>query len=190
MSTALRAVEPEAPDPEGAWEEELRHLAQQIDLKQWEIADHLNSADADWGEKYVVAEKITGRKRQTLKNWASVASKFETSRRRYESRHLTFGHFDAVRAKDEEQQEQLLDEAEEGKLTVAELRNRARGVSGWTARDGNETDRVVVSVPRVHYPAFVEAAGVSGTDDEMRKGVAKWLVDLGVQAIANKEVAA
>lgn len=89
----------------------LEDLARDVDRKQWAIADEIvTREDRKWGDMYDLAVEATGRKESTLSNWVSVAKKFDSSRRREDSRHLRFSHFEAVAAeKDEKQRNKFLD---------------------------------------------------------------------------------
>lgn len=180
----------QSPDlTEEEWEENLRVLARDLDRGQWEIADAIIEANARWGEKYTRAAEITGKAKSTLENWVSVAKKFESSRRREDSLHLRFGHFEAVASLTEPAlQNKLLTEADKKKLSVDGLRERARAFRQQTGdSDHDPADRVVVMVPRERYSAFIDAADARDKPEaEMKKAVGKWLLDLGVQATNNQ----
>ena len=192
MSSTIEAPA-EVPQSEEVWLEELRDLARHADRSQWAIGDHLNLGAAAFGEKYTEAEEATGLAKQTLKNLASVAGKFDSSRRRYES-HLTFGHFESVASlKDEAEQDRLLKKAERNRWSVKLLRNEVRLVRDQASSakpDPDAKDRVVVMVPRHHYSDFARAASVHGkAETEIREGIASWFLGLAIEAIG-KEVSA
>lgn len=67
--------------------------------------------------------RVFGRKADTLANNLGVASQFPLSRRR-ESLHLEFGHYEALRSYPHAEQERYLTVADEGRLSVEDLRKR------------------------------------------------------------------
>ena len=84
----------------------------------WLIGDWWAAGEAAFGGRAkAAAENVFGKQFQTLMNIASVARKFDTSRRREA---LTFGHHEAVAALPPEEADALLDKAD---------------LEGWTVRD-------------------------------------------------------
>jgi len=177
-----QALEIVKPTEEEAWEHRLTECARASDQSQWAIGDLIIEAeDKKWGDMYTRAMEITGKPTKTLKNYVTVCRKFERSRRRDESDHLRFGHFAAVASLDESQQEKFLNRAEKGEWAVDVLRLKVSELGKGSDRD--PADRVVVMVPRGTYPAFIKAASASGTEHEIKKAVAKWLLELGKKAV-------
>lgn len=165
-----------------SWEEQLAELAHVADRCQWDIGDKIIEAPAVWGETYTRAAAITRRSEKTLRNWAVVCRKFDASRRRD---NLKFGHHEAVVSLPEGQQEKYLDQAGANEWTVEDLRQHARAV-GSAGRASDPKDRVVVMVPRARIAAFAKAAGVTRKPDaDQKKGIAKWLLELGEKAVAS-----
>lgn len=93
----------------------------------WWIGDWLNFGERAYGESYSQAMDATGLSYGTLANYASVAKRVESSRRR-ES--LTFAHHQEVAALPAREQDEYLQQAEREGLSKAKLR---RVVQGETA---------------------------------------------------------
>lgn len=117
---------------------------------QWWVADWMVYGSARWGEKYVMAAKVTGYDSQTLRNMAYVARSVALSRRRD---NLSWSHHAEVSALDPDEQEAWLDLASREGMSVADLRIELR-----TARrqaDGSEPEIPALSsspVGRVRCP--------------------------------------
>jgi hypothetical protein len=107
---------------------------------QWWLGDWLLYGAAKWGEKYVEASKITGYDVGSLRNMASLASQFDSSRRRD---NLTWGHHAAIASLDPGEQEHWLDRAIALRLSVADLRIELRA-----ARRGHRETAESQSLPR------------------------------------------
>jgi len=82
-------------------------------MVHWWIGDWLNHGEGRWGEMYTQAFDETGYAEQTLANDKYIAREFQTSRRREK---LTWSHHAAVAGLEPEEQDRLLDIAEEKKL--------------------------------------------------------------------------
>lgn len=89
------------------WEAVGRVLAAQRDTNTWAIADWIRHVK--WGARYGDGSRITGLSVQRLMNIASVARRFETSRRR---ENLSFYHHEVVARFEPETQDKWLDRAE------------------------------------------------------------------------------
>lgn len=97
---------------------------------QWLIGDWLNYGDLfNYSVEQIAS--ILNRDFLTLKNWASLAKTFPQTRRRDS---LFFGHHDAVRGLDPNEQDVLLDIAARDRLSVAELRKRMKKLRGKSGR--------------------------------------------------------
>jgi N6-adenosine-specific RNA methylase IME4 len=99
---------------------------------QWWVGDWLLHGDCrpEWGDKYEQAISLFGKDYQTLKNYKWVAQSIELSRRRD---NLSWGHHEAVAALPLGQREELLSDAEQEELPVAEVRKRARRLKATSA---------------------------------------------------------
>jgi hypothetical protein len=116
----------------------------------WWVGDWLRYGAAKWGEKYVVAARITGYDPHSLENMVYVASRFDISLRR---ENLSWSHHFVVAALGREEQGYWLDLATEGHLSVNDLRielravqrsaKAARGADASPAEDRRVTDLTV-----------------------------------------------
>jgi hypothetical protein len=89
----------------------------------WWIGDWVNYGNAAFGEKYARASRITGYDVQSLMNMAYVASRFELSRRR---ENLSWSHHAELAALPPDEQDQWLDRAAAGGISVRRLREALR----------------------------------------------------------------
>lgn len=105
----------------------------------WWIGDWLRYGTARWGEKYVVAAKITGYDPHSLENMVYVASRFEISLRR---ENLSWSHHFLVAGLKPQEQVHWLDVATERHLSVNDLRIELR-----TARRGVESAPEIAAGP-------------------------------------------
>jgi hypothetical protein len=127
---------------EDAWWQEGEQLASEQAASSWKIGDWLLFAERHYDEgkrndnRYTKAEKVTGLAYQTLRNRASVARKFDLSRRRDT---LTFEHHAAVAKLKEDEQDKWLGKAERQGWSVKDLR---RKLSEAKPRR-NETSRTI-----------------------------------------------
>jgi hypothetical protein len=103
---------------------------------QWWLGDWVRYGADRWGEKYTQAAKITGYDPRSLANMASIATSFESSRRRDD---LTWSHHVAVAALPEAEQETWLDRAAAEGFSVADLRTELRAVNK-DGRSGQEVE--------------------------------------------------
>jgi hypothetical protein len=137
---------------------------------QWWMGDWLLYGVSKWGEKYVEASKITGYDVGSLRNMASLASQFDSSRRRDK---LTWSHHAAVASLDPDEQDHWLDRAAALRLSVADLRIELRAARRGCKQpsdsendlscDPIELDRIVCpncghTVPLSTHPGRREAA--------------------------------
>ena len=93
------------------------------DTSSWAFGDWIIAGEAIYGERYAQAIEATGRSKQTLINYASVARRVSRSRRRAG---LAWSHHAEVAALDPAEQVAWLDRAEGERLTVEELRGLLR----------------------------------------------------------------
>lgn len=91
----------------------------------WWIGDWLQFGNAQFGERYVRASRITGYDVQTLMNLVYVASRFEPPRRREE---LSWSHHAELAALDVDEQEHWLSRAQAERFSVRDLRAELRRV--------------------------------------------------------------
>jgi len=89
----------------------------------WWIGDWLRYGNAAYGERYSRAAKVTGYDTQTLMNMVYVASQVDASRRREA---LSWSHHAEVAALSEDDQQRWLARAQDGRLSVRDLREEIR----------------------------------------------------------------
>lgn len=102
------------------WADVGERLGRLAGSSAWWIGDWVDYGFWEYGKKYEEALARTGLAAQTLMNLASVARKFEISRRREK---LSFGHHEAVAALEMLEQEMYLNRAEQQGLSVSALRD-------------------------------------------------------------------
>lgn len=107
-----------------AWQSLGEKLCSGSKVLNWWIGDWWAFGDHRYGERAeAAAQGIFGREFQTLSNVASVARKFETSRRREV---LPWSHHVEVAALPPDKADELLDEAERNEWSVRELRHAVK----------------------------------------------------------------
>jgi hypothetical protein len=115
------------------WKALGKRLGAHTSASAWWIGDWLCFGREMYGRKYRSALIVTGLDYQTLRNYASVARRFELSRRRYK---LTFQHHAVVRALTDDGQDHWLTLAEENRWSRNELRRAIRTSQRTGVRDG------------------------------------------------------
>lgn len=106
------------------WSSIGRRLQQMEKSVMWWIGDWLRFGERKYGETYTQAIEATGYAEGTLKNAKYVAEAFsETSRRRDG---LSFGHHQAVASLPEGERDDALSRAEDGALSVREIKAIAK----------------------------------------------------------------
>ena len=121
-----------------AYEEWLltgRRLGEVSRCSQWWLGDWIRYGTTRYGEKYVLAARLTRYDVSSLRNMAYVASRFDVSRRRDE---LSWSHHAEVAALDAAEQDRWLDYAVARRLSVADLRVELRA-----ARKAQHADAAV-----------------------------------------------
>lgn len=98
-------------------------LAGLVDASAWWIGDWIFFGQWQYGKKYLKAVEVTGLDEGTLRNYASVAGRFELSRRRDD---LTFGHHAAVVSLPLADADKFLARAAKEKWSVRVLRDEVR----------------------------------------------------------------
>lgn len=106
---------------------------------QWWVGDWLNYGERKYGQTYEQALSMTGKSIQTLMNVKSVAAEFETSRRREV---LSWSHHEACQALPKEQQDKVLDEAENNRLSRNWVREKTAELKGETKEQVELIERI------------------------------------------------
>lgn len=131
--------------PPGLDYHDWRRVGQKLlacnDSVQFWIGDWINYGEANYGDKYAEALAMFGTEERgqygyeehTLHNFASVAKRVESSRRREK---LSWSHHEIVAALPPDKQSELLKEAEDKKMTKREFSLRCRGVLKNPATSG------------------------------------------------------
>jgi hypothetical protein len=105
------------------WERAGHRLSRIVDSSAWWLGDWLVFGKKNYSDRYQRAIRAVGLQYQTLRNYAWVARRFDLVRRR--SR-LTFQHHAEVASLLVEEQDRLLDQAEQGMWTTKQLRKAIR----------------------------------------------------------------
>jgi hypothetical protein len=105
-------------------------------VNNWWVGDWIRYGNAQWGEKYTEAARITGLDVKTLRNIAYVASRFDVSRRRD---NLTWTHHAELAALSPERQEEWLERSLALNLSPGDLRLELRSAQrAIRATSGND----------------------------------------------------
>lgn len=108
------------------WVETGKSFTKEHDKLQWKIGDWLVEGQSAYGEKiaYANAESITGKKRQTLYQFASVAKRVPVCMRHT---NLSWEHHQIVAPLEPKDQKAWLELASERDLKAKELRRALKG---------------------------------------------------------------
>lgn len=98
-------------------------LAALVDASAWWLGDWVFYGQWQYGKKYIQAVELTGLDEGTLRNYSSVAGRFNLSRRRD---NLSFGHHASVVSLPLEEADRFLEQAAENGWSIRELRDAAR----------------------------------------------------------------
>jgi len=98
---------------------------------QWWIGDWIRYGTARWGEKYAEAARVTGYDVASLRNMAWVAAQFDLSLR---SDKLTWSHHVLLAPLEPDEQRRWLEQAQDQRLSVADLRTELRRTRGTEAK--------------------------------------------------------
>jgi hypothetical protein len=144
------------------WEEAGRFLGRLGNACAWAIGDWvLHGQYAGYGAKYETALEQTGFEYGTLRNYASVAGRFELSRRRDK---LSFGHHQAVASLGEREQEAWLDRTEEYGWSREELRERLRREHELTTAPAPLLEQLRWTVPVARLASWQAKATALGME--------------------------
>lgn len=143
-----------------------RSAAMRADASLWWLGDWLLYGAHTYGGRYKQGIELTGLDYQTLRNYATVARRFEISRRR---ERLSFHHHAELCPLPPEQQDTWLDRAEAGGWSRNELRRRLRTERQLDRPPG--PTRVAVMVDAERQARWRQAAEASG------RGLTPWIVE-------------
>lgn len=116
--------------PYEAWRQFGARVGRYAGAAPWWLGDWLAHGRFKYGRRYKEAIAVTGLDYQTLPNYASVARRFDPSRRRT---NLTFQHLADVCALADDEQDRWLDRAAAEGWSRNELRRRIRAGNGGRA---------------------------------------------------------
>jgi hypothetical protein len=108
------------------WKAVGTRMAAYSDAASWWLGDWVTFGQAKYGRRYKEGIALTGLEYQTLRNYATIARRFDMSRRRD---NLSFQHHAEVCALSDDAQDFWLDVAARERWSKAELRRRIRGTA-------------------------------------------------------------
>lgn len=108
------------------WKAVGTRMAAYSDAASWWLGDWVTFGQAKYGRRYKEGIALTGLEYQTLRNYATIARRFDMSRRRDD---LSFQHHAEVCALSDDAQDFWLDVAARERWSKAELRRRVRGTA-------------------------------------------------------------
>jgi hypothetical protein len=142
--------------PIDRWKSVGARIAAYSDAASWWLGDWLTFGQAKYGRRYKEGIALTGLEYQTLRNYATVARRFDLSRRRD---NLSFQHHAEVCSLTDDQQDQWLDLAAGNQWSKSELRRRIRSAASDRSAGGQGTV-VRLTLERQRENRWREAATV------------------------------
>lgn len=125
--------------PLDSWKQIGEQIHVITDASAWWIGDWLRFGRDKYPDRYKRAIGETSLQYQTLRNYAWVAGRFDSSRRRDR---LSFQHHLEVAALPEDQQDSWLDRAERSRWSRNDLRVQLRGAGSSGTGDGDSLGAV------------------------------------------------
>ncbi|MDQ7803516.1 LmbU family transcriptional regulator [Amycolatopsis sp. A133] len=147
--------------PFDRWERAGYQLSGIADSSAWCLGDWLIYGKTHYADRYKLAVDAVALDYQTLRNYAWVARRFDSGRRRDR---LSFQHHAEVAALPVEEQEKWLDRAVESMWSVKHLRAQLKGER--TAGRGRAAGLLLprIEVARARFQRWQAAAENSGAD--------------------------
>lgn len=93
---------------------------------QWWVGDWINYGEKKYGQTYEQALALTDKSYSTIAHAKSVATEFESCRRRQ----LSWSHHEAVQGLDQSQQDAILDQAEREGKPRSWVREQVKAIKG------------------------------------------------------------
>jgi hypothetical protein len=119
-------------------------------VSQWWVGDWIHYGNSKWGEKYAEAARITGYDVASLRNMASVATRFDLSLR---SDKLTWSHHVLLASLEPDEQRYWLDRASQERFSVNDLRIELRSAGRNSKPTGaGHPDAAPISTKRLICP--------------------------------------
>lgn len=159
--------------PLPAWLRVGKQLEALTNSSAWWAGDWLVYGDRTYPDRYRDAVEKTALDYQTLRNYAWVARKFASPRRRPE---LSFQHHQEVAALPPDEQDMWLDRAVEAKWSKAELRRQIRRQAAGDEAPGVFRTRLQFELAGHQWVRWQQAADLDGGD------VVQWLVKVADEA--------
>lgn len=165
---ALTGEIPSGPEALQLWKDTGSDFVRKHDGLQWLIGDWLVEGQSSFGEKtaYAEAEAITGKKRQTLYQFASVAKRVLPCMRHT---NLTWEHHQIVAPLEPDNQRAWLDIAEKRNWTAKQLRAEVIPRTKKTESQ-REWMRLVVPIKIDEYESLQALAVARGVPPVFRDG--------------------
>lgn len=104
---------------------------------QWWVGDWINYGEKKYGETHKAAIEVTGKTYGSVRNVASIANCFELSRRRD---NLSWSHHAEVAGLEVEEQDRLLDRAEQDGWSRNKLREEVSAIKGELIAEEDEPE--------------------------------------------------
>jgi hypothetical protein len=142
--------------PIDRWKAVGTRIAAYSDAASWWLGDWLAFGQAKYGRRYKEGIALTGLEYQTLRNYATVARRFDVSRRRD---NLSFQHHAEVCSLADEDQDRWLDLAADRRWSKSELRRRVRA-AGREPSAGGQGAVLRLALERQRENRWREAASV------------------------------
>ena len=144
------------------WQAVGKRISGVADASTWWLADWAAYGEDRYGERYQDGAGIAGIGRQTLRNYAWVARRFDVSRRRDT---LSFAHHSEVAALTASEQDAWLDRAEARQWSRNELRTALREARSAPAAAGRTAvARLRIDVSSEHVERWRACAEAGGLD--------------------------
>jgi hypothetical protein len=159
VRSTLTAVEFDGRLTFEAWRDVGMKIARYATGSAWWLGDWLIFGQERYGRRYKAAIAATGLDYQTLKNYATIARRFEPSRRRSD---LSFQHHAEVCGLPDDEQDRWLELAALRRWSRNELRRRLQRTRPAAAR--TDHGRIALEIERVHIDRWSRAAERSELD--------------------------
>lgn len=105
------------------WQQAGVALRRLDDMRAWALGDWWHFGEWEYGSRYLAAAAVVGLDEKTLRNYGSVAGRFQMSRRRD---NLSFSHHAAVAYLAPHEQDDWLDRAAANRWSYHQLKNELR----------------------------------------------------------------
>lgn len=138
----------------GVWHWLVEKLQEADTAVQWWLGDALNYGEHAYGDKYTQAVEDTGRSKQVLMNYASVARRIETSRRREDVPYSI--HVEVACLPPKEQEEVLAKAAEDSNPTVREMRRQVGRIQRKLGKTKSEIELLHTPEVQEYLKRYIE----------------------------------